>query len=242
MIKQGDLNSNADAGARKMLVGEILTRLDQSWTPHAWRPRKKPVDELVGTILSQNTSDTNTSRAFNALKAAFADWHAVAEANPDEVISAIRSGGLAQQKGPRIQNALRQVLTPGDPDPNKTLNAKLADMSPDDAMKWLTGFPGIGPKTAACVLLFSVGHPVVPVDTHVHRVSKRIGLIGPRTSADRAHMELIDIVPDHDSYRFHMHLIHHGRRTCRSRSPKCDGCDLVDICDYGRANAQQNAD
>jgi endonuclease III len=225
-------NSRTNATARSALVAEILNRLDQTWTPSPWDPSHRPVDELVGTILSQNTSDVNTARAFTSLKSAFPDWHSVAIADTSDVIESIRSGGLAQQKGPRIQQVLKQILQPDDPDPDTTLYETLAGMEPKSAMEWLTNFPGVGPKTAACVLMFAVGKPVVPVDTHVHRVSRRIGLIAPKASADQAHVELIDIVEPEDSHRFHMHLIHHGRAICQARTPRCGECSLTDICDH----------
>lgn len=234
MTEQQKLNSVADASSLRSLVAEILLLLDQEWQPSEWNPSKQPVDELVGTILSQNTSDTNTHRAFTSLKSAYPDWQSVIQANTGDVIETIRSGGLANQKAPRIQAVLREVVDEGDSDPNATLLARLERMSPSEAMNWLSSFNGIGPKTAACVLLFGVGQPVVPVDTHVHRVARRIGLIGPRVSAERAHEDLLDIVPDEDSYRFHMHLIHHGRRTCRSRVPSCNTCVLSGVCDYRR--------
>lgn len=226
------LNSRADLTARRALVTEILSRLDQLWRPSQWTPSNKPVDELVGTILSQNTSDVNTGRAFNSLRNAFTDWHSVASADTRDVVEAIRSGGLAQQKAPRIQEVLKQIIQSDDTDPNATLMDQLERMDPAEAMDWLTSFPGIGPKTAACVLMFAVGQPVVPVDTHVHRVSQRVGLISPKASADRAHVELIDIVEPEECYRFHMHLINHGRTICRARNPRCDDCTLADICDY----------
>lgn len=235
MTETYKLNSRSNITMRRSLVTEIISRLDTSWTPSRWTPSQKPVDELVGTILSQNTSDVNTARAFDSLRQAFPDWKSVAAADTADVINSIRSGGLARQKAPRIQEALKQVMQSDDTDPNTTLNAKLEQMDPDLAMDWLTSIPGIGPKTAACVLLFAVGKPVVPVDTHVHRVSRRIGLISPEASADRAHIELLGIVAPEECYRFHMHFINHGRTICRARNPKCGECTLADICDHNRS-------
>lgn len=218
--------------AKRQLLPELLARLDRSWTVPDWVPSERPVDELVATILSQNTSDTNTHRAFTALRDAFSTWADVVNAPVQDVETAIRPGGLARQKAPRIQQALDQILTPDDPDPNQTLLRQLQEMQADQAMSWLTGMRGVGPKTAACVLLFAAGKSVVPVDTHVYRVSQRIGLIDSGVDANRAHDELLGIVPPAESFRFHMHLIHHGRAICKARTPRCHHCMLTDLCQY----------
>jgi endonuclease III len=232
MNEQTRTDGELTANAQRELVSEILARLDTVYTPSDWEPSGKPVDELVGTILSQNTSDTNTHRAFASLKQKFQAWQDVVEGPVEEVVDAIRSGGLAQQKAPRIQKALSEVLSADEDDPNDALFWKLKSTDSEEAMLWLTSMQGIGPKTAACVLLFAVGKPVVPVDTHVFRVSKRLGLISSRSDANRAHGELLDIVPPDDSYRFHIHLIHHGRTICKSRKPRCTDCVLEDVCLY----------
>ncbi len=235
MSSQPVQQSDVAIHTNRRRVEDILNRLDREWSPEPWTPDRKPVDTLVATILSQNTSDVNTERAFAALRERFPDWSEVASADPEEVIDAIRPGGLAAQKGPRIQNVLIEILSPGDEAPNDTLLERLDAMSEDEAMDWLTSFSGVGPKTAACVLLFAVGKPVVPVDTHVYRVSRRIGLIGPKVDADRSHRVLVELVPPRDSYRFHVHLIHHGRTVCTARNPKCGRCILNDLCDYASA-------
>lgn len=227
--------------AKRLLVPVILERMDTCWTPSDWVPSGKPADELVATILSQNTSDTNTERAFASLRKTFPRWIDVIEAPVEEVVDSIRAGGLAQQKAPRIQQALRQLVKSEDDDPNESLLRKLRHMSSDEAMEWLTGMPGVGPKTAACVLLFAAGKPVIPVDTHVFRVSKRIGLIDSSVDANRAHSELQHIVPPEESYRFHMHLIHHGRNVCKARNPRCRDCIILDLCDYGIRSESDDA-
>jgi endonuclease III len=232
MNEQTRTDGELTANAKRELVSEILARLDTLFTPADWEPSGKPVDELVGTILSQNTSDTNTHRAFASLKQKFPNWQDVVEAPVQEVVEAIRAGGLAEQKAPRIQRALSEVLSGGEADPNDALLWRLKSTDSEEAMHWLTSMQGVGPKTAACVLLFAVGKPVVPVDTHVFRVSKRLGLIPSRSNADRAHDELLGIVQPDDSYRFHVHLIHHGRTICKSRKPRCAECVLEDICLY----------
>jgi endonuclease III len=219
-------------------VPEMLERLDSVWMTGPWNPTGKPVDELVGTILSQNTSDANTHRAFTSLRSRFPHWNDVINASTDDLTDAIRSGGLSKQKAPRIQKVLAQMIDPSDEDANVTLLEQLRSMSPDNAMHWLTSFNGVGPKTAACVLMFAVGIPVVPVDTHVFRVSTRLGLIGRKTDANRAHDELVTFVPPADAYRFHVHFINHGRTVCRARVPQCTECVLNDLCQYW---AQQQA-
>jgi endonuclease III len=235
MTKNTTTNTERNTAEKQDLVLEILRRLDTVRTINSPKPSRKPVDELVATILSQNTSDSNTSRAFASLKDRFPTWTEVIDAPVDDVVEAIRSGGLAQQKAPRIQKALQQIIDRKAKDPNDALMRQLEPLTSDTSLEWLTSFNGVGPKTAACVLLFAVGKPVVPVDTHVHRVSKRIGLIGQRTNAEKAHHELLASVSPDDAYPFHMHLIRHGRTTCKARSPRCSDCILLDICDYGRS-------
>ncbi len=207
-------------------VSRILDALESCYgTPHRSVPAT-PIDELVLTILSQHTSDSNTERAFRSLRSRFPTWEWVIDARTSDVADAIRSGGLANLKAPRIQQALRDVY--------KRVGsfdlAFLADRSVEEARDWLTSLHGVGPKTASCVLLFSLDVPALPVDTHVHRVSLRLGLIPPRTSADRAHGLLEALVPDERTYDAHMLLIHHGRETCVARRPRCSACVLVQWC------------
>ena len=222
-------------------MAAVLQRLESEYSVDNWTPSHAPVDTLIETILSQNTSDVNTERAFGALRERFRDWNEVVSADTEDVIEAIRPGGLAAQKAPRIQKVLAEILPDNGADPNEALQYRLVAMTTADAMNWLTSFPGVGPKTAACVLLFAVGKPVVPVDTHVYRVSARIGLIGPDVDADRAHQALLELVPPDDSYRFHVHLIRHGRAICRARNPECDQCILNDLCDYARLNGKSDS-
>ena len=190
------------------------------------RPHGDAVAELVLTVLSQNTSDRNSGRAFIQLMRRYPGWAAVADAPADELIETIRGGGLAQQKGPRIQRILEAVRARA-PDWNL---AFLAEEPLEEARAWLRGLPGVGPKTAACVLLFALGRPALPVDTHVERVAKRLGLVPPGTTAERAHERLEALVPPERYYRFHMLLIKHGRRTCAARAPRCGECPLAAAC------------
>ena len=210
---------------------EVHRRLLQTYGEPTWRPHHDPISELVSTILSQNTNDANRDVAFNRLRAQLPTWEQVRDADVDEVIEAIRPAGLANQKGPRIQNALR-IIT--DERGELTLGF-LADWPTDEAKAWLTAIKGVGPKTAAIVLLFSLGRPAFPVDTHIHRVSKRVGLIGPRVSRETAHDELEALVNPEDYYAFHLNVISHGRQVCTSRKPRCEDCTLQDLCDYYEA-------
>jgi endonuclease-3 len=188
--------------------------------------RLPPLDELVLTILSQNTSDTNTERSFAALRARYPEWREVMAAPLPDLVEVLRGGGLANQKAPRIQQVLRQLAA----EPHGFDLRWLADLPADEAEAWLIALPGVGRKTAACVLLFSLEVPVMPVDTHVHRIAQRLGLIGERVSADAAHAVLTAITPPRLMLDAHLLLIQHGRRTCRARNPLCAVCPLQAVC------------
>jgi endonuclease-3 len=193
-----------------------------------WRQHLPPVDELVSTILSQSTSDSNRDKGFDALKTRFASWADVRDADAAEVIAAIRPAGLANQKGPRIQRALRAITD----DAGRITLDHLATLPLDDAKAWLTAIEGVGPKTAAIILLFAFGRPAFPVDTHVHRVTGRLGLIPPRMTAEKAHPYLESVVPEADYYAFHLQVIQHGREICDAQRPRCGVCVLRTSCDY----------
>jgi endonuclease III len=193
-----------------------------------WRQHLPPVDELVSTILSQSTSDLNRDKGYDALKARYATWEQCRDASLTEIINTIRPAGLANQKGPRIQDALHTIT--GE-DGLISLD-HLADMPIEEAKVWLTQINGIGPKTAAIILLFAFGKPAFPVDTHVHRVTGRLGLIPPKMSAEKAHEYLEEIVPPEDFYPFHLQVIWHGRQVCHARGPKCGVCVLQQDCNY----------
>lgn len=200
----------------------------------SWRQHLPPVDELVSTILSQNTNDKNRDLAFHRLQERFGSgaWEAVRDSELNEVVDAIRPAGLAEQKAPRIQNVLR-ILT--EQQGEVTLRF-LADMPLDEAREWLKSLPGVGPKTSAIVLLFAFGRPAFPVDTHVHRVTGRLGLIPSGMTAEKAHTELERVVPAHHYYALHLNLIRHGREVCRARNPSCESCGLQDVCSYYQAS------
>jgi endonuclease-3 len=213
---------------RRRQYAQVAEILEDVYGYPTWRPHLSPVDELVSTILSQNTNDTNRDRAFDSLTRRYPSWDAVRDAPAADVIEAIRSAGLSNQKGPRIQAALRYITeTQGD----ITLDF-LADMDVPQAKAWLTGIKGIGPKTAAIILLFAFGKPAFPVDTHVHRVTQRLGLIGPQTSAEQAHEELEKIIPPEQFLAAHLNIIRHGREVCHARHPNCEECPLTAYCEY----------
>ena len=210
----------------------VADALDLTYGPRPWRRHLPPVDELVATILSQHTSDVNTDRAFASLRASFPTWQHVIDAPVSDVENAIRSGGLAKQKAPRIQAVLAAVKAQYG---GFELDS-LATLPVRDARGVLTALRGVGPKTASCVLLFSLGLPALPVDTHVHRVTRRLGLIDHQMSAEAAHEALeTQLAGDRDRvYAFHMHLIYHGRTICTARRPYCERCTLTGLCDFAR--------
>lgn len=193
-----------------------------------WSPRRDPVEELVVTILAQHTSDLNADRALTELRRRMPTWAQV-EASPlDDLERAIATGGLARQKAPRIQAALRTIRQErGEYD-----LGFLAAVPPLAARDWLTRIPGIGKKTASVVLLFCFGLPLMPVDTHVHRVTRRIGMVPPRATAEEAHERLMADLPPDAIYEAHVNLITHGRRTCHARRPACFRCAVAARCRY----------
>jgi endonuclease-3 len=188
------------------------------------------LDELVLTVLSQNTSDLNCGRAYRAMRDRYPSWRQVLEADPGELVEVLRPGGLANQKAPRIQAILAELAA----SPHGLDLEWLAGLETDRAMAFLTALPGVGAKTASCVLLFSLGMPVMPVDTHIHRIALRLRLIGPRVSADAAHPLLTAMAPPARMLEAHLLLIEHGRRTCKARRPLCEQCVLLDLCPTGQ--------
>ncbi len=213
-----------------VLAFTVHTRLLEFYGQPTWRNPLPPVDELVSTILSQNTNDTNRDRAFDALRARFPTWEAVRDARPDSVIEAIRPAGLANHKGPRIQQVLREITAE-----RGALDLSFLSKLPlQEARAWLMKFKGVGPKTAAIVLLFSLGRPAFPVDTHIYRVTGRIGLRPERMSVEEAHAHLERLFPPEAYYAAHLNIIRLGREICAARQPRCPVCPLRDICLYGR--------
>jgi len=189
-------------------------------------PLKDPLDELIQTILSQNTTDQNSQRAFLKLKENFSTWEDVLKGRTEAIARAIHSGGLAEIKSQRIQKVLRTIR-----EREGRLSLKrVCSMPVNEALVYLTDLEGVGIKTACCVLLFACGKPVMPVDTHVYRVSQRLGWIAGSVSIEKAHEELHKIIPNGERYAMHVLLIRHGRQTCHALRPACDRCALSKYC------------
>ncbi len=205
----------------------IRDRLREMYGIPLEEPHGDPVGELVKTVLSQHTNDRNRDVAFARLRERYPDWNEVREAPVDELEEAIRPGGLAKQKAPRIQAILEQLGDPPDLDWTKTA-------PPAESMAYLDSLPGVGRKTAACVLMFSWGIPEIPVDVHVHRVGGRLGFFAAKASFERAHDEMQAVVDPADAFELHMNLIRHGREVCRPK-PRCGECELRLMCPWYRA-------
>jgi endonuclease III len=223
----------ASARPTRARARRIRDRLREVYGEQVLRPHRDPVHELVLTVLSQHTNDRNRDTAYTRLRERFPSWDAVANAPEEEVADAIRPGGLANVKAPRIQAILRELadddLTWVETAPLKEARARLMEL------------PGVGRKTAACVLLFAFGRPDVPVDTHVDRVGKRLGLFRPQASFEEEHDEMLRLVDPDDAYDLHMNLIRHGRLVCKARAPRCPECPLLRMCPYGRGRAAAGA-
>ena len=214
-------------------VNKIRNQLLEAFGKPEWRDPLPPVDELVNTILSQNTNDLNRDAAFENLKAKFPDWESVMEAEEQELVEIIRIAGLGNQKCPRMQAALWDIVehTGG-----KISLDFLKELPLSDARKWLLEIKGVGPKTAAIVLLFSMGIPAFPVDTHIYRVTGRIGLRPGKLSVEQTHEYLEERIPDEYYYDLHLNLIRLGREVCGARKWHCYRCPLVDLCGFDRKN------
>ena len=207
---------------------KIHEKLLEAFGNPTWRNPLPPIDELVSTILSQNTNDTNRDRAFNALRAKFPTWESVRDAKTKDVVNAIRLAGLAHQKGPRIQKVLKEIT-------KERGNLDLwflKDLPLEEARAWLMKFNGVGPKTAAIVLCFSLNRPAFPVDTHIYRVTGRIGLRPEKMTVEQAHQHLEKLFPLETYYAAHLNLIRLGREVCHARKPDCLKCPIIKLCDY----------
>jgi endonuclease-3 len=209
-----------------VVIKEVIKLLEQEYGPCRWQPNRDPIDVLIGTILSQNTSDANSGRAFASLKANFDSWEAVASAPTEQIAWAIKCGGLSQIKAVRIKQVLQQIEREQG---HITLDS-LKSKTMTEAEDYLMRLPGVGHKTASCVVLFSLGKPSLPVDTHIFRVAKRLGLIESKVTIEKAPGLLRQQIPPSKVYQFHVHMIEHGRRVCRARQPRCHKCILSCIC------------
>lgn len=216
-------------GPRPLSVAAICRRLEKVYGPVRLRTRLPVLDGLIATILSQNTSDTNSHAAFEELRRRFPDWESVRRAPVTKIAKAIQRAGLSNQKAPRIKAILEEIYRE-----RGRLSLEFLCATPTrKAIDYLGRFHGVGRKTVACVLLFSCRKPVLPVDTHVHRVSQRLGLIGPEVDADKAHDELAKRVSAERVLDFHIQLIRHGRTACAAGRPNCADCVLLDRCPEG---------
>lgn len=212
----------------RRLARRVHAALITAFGSPTWGTPLPPIHELISTILSQNTNDINRDRAFTSLRAHFSSWEAVRDAPTEEVIDAIRVSGLANQKGPRIQNVLKQITAE-----RGSLDLSfLKELPLEEARAWLTRFHGVGPKTAAIVLQFSLGRPAFPVDTHIYRVTGRIGLRPLRMNVERAHVHLEKLFPPETYYPAHLNLIRLGRQLCHPRKPDCPHCPVRKLCAY----------
>jgi len=217
------LNSASKNPRERVTASAVMEQLSDEYGPIEWEPRYDPASELVSTILSQHTSDINSERAFKNLMKTFGSLEAIAEADVLDIEKAIRSAGLFRIKASRIKIVLNQVLS----EVGSFDLSFLREMSLDEAKLWLKRLDGVGPKTAAIILCFSLGMPAMPVDTHIFRVSKRLGLIGQKVNADRAHDILEPMIASEDVFAFHLYLISHGRRVCKALRPRCESCVLA---------------
>lgn len=211
---------------------EVYQRLGEAYGIRPWYRRREPLHELISTILSHKTNGANEEKAFDQLWARFGSWEAIADAPAEAITEAIAPANYPEVKAPRIKAVLQRIIAE-----RGAANIDFLGSLPiNEAMAWLTALPGVGPKTATLVLLFCFHQPVLPVDTHLHRVSGRIGLIGPRASADQAHDLLLAMLP-HDAtllWNFHHNMLKHGQRICVWNTPRCSSCVLREVCEYGR--------
>ncbi|NHJ84850.1 MAG: endonuclease III [Asgard group archaeon] len=209
------------------IVATIIARLNVYYGEKKWARWREPVGELVRTILSQNTTDKNSLKAYADLIERYKTWDELVLANEEEIADVIRSGGLANTKAKKIKKCLLDI---------KQKHGKidlefLADYSLEDAEEFLISYDGVGPKTAACVLIFSFNFPIMPVDTHIHRISNRLGIVNTKTR-EKTQVAMKKLVPKRDMYSFHINLIEHGREMCKAQKPLCSKCFLTDLCEY----------
>jgi len=217
-----------DTRSKTLQVHEILL---EEYGHRTWKKRLAPLDELIFTILSQNTSDVNRDRAQRQLKETFSTWEEVLAAPEAKIVETIEIAGLGNIRAARIKAVLARIAQ----ERGELRLDFLAKMEMEEAMAWLEALPGVGPKTAACVLLFSLGQPVLPVDTHIHRVAMRVGLLEEKTSREKAHQVLAGLVPPEAVYDFHLNMIAHGRQVCQARRPRHERCVLAHLCCYFQA-------
>ncbi|HVG31995.1 MAG TPA: hypothetical protein VM911_02910 [Pyrinomonadaceae bacterium] len=229
--KAATLESEAEAASSEKPLHYIIQNLERAYGVPENRRASDPLDMLVKIVLSQATSDTNSHRTFAALKKRFPTWEQALRARESTIADVIRSGGLANQKAAVIKSILRQIKHE-----HGTLDLSfLHELSAEEATTYLSEFRGIGPKTVACTLLFACRKEVFPLDTHIFRILRRVGLIPQKSTDLRAHELMNRLVPEGKFYSFHVNLIRHGRALCRPREPLCERCPIVEYCDYGQS-------
>ncbi len=232
--QQSEALPPVDTEALRAKAWAMYERLLERYGHQPHVPRREPMHELISTILSHRTTGRNEDSSYRKMRERWPTWEAVIDAPVDELAEAIAESNYAEQNAPRIQAVLRRIR-----DERGVLSIDfLRDMPLPEAMAWLTSLPGVGPKTASLVLLFCFARPVLPVDTHVHRVSQRVGLIGPKVDPTGAHPLLQALLPDDAQilYNFHIDTLRHGQQLCVWGTPRCERCPLTDICDYYRTN------
>jgi endonuclease-3 len=213
----------------------IVALLQGAYGPRPLKCWGDGVSVLVDTILSQNTSAANSDAGYRQLRRRFRSWNQVAQAPVDEVERCIRVSGLSNLKAPRIQSILRRIKS----ERGKIDLQFLKELSDEAACAYLRAFPGVGPKTACCTLLFAFGKALFPVDTHIHRIARRLGLVPPKATAEQTQDLLTPRIDPKDRYETHVLLIEHGRKTCRAINPRCGECVLLKVCPYGRQRTLQ---
>lgn len=213
-----------------MHIRQLEKKLEKAYGKRQWQAHGSALDVLISTILSQNTSDSNSSRAFDSLKSSFVEWNQVAKAGVSKIEKSIKSGGLAKIKAKYIKQALRRIFD----DFGEYSLEKLENMPIEKSLEYLTSISGVGEKTAACVLLFALGERIMPVDTHVHRVTRRLGLVPGNADRGKSFQFWFGKKPIVDYYSFHLNLVKHGRVTCLARKPRCMHCVLNKQCAYFR--------
>jgi endonuclease-3 len=221
-----DIDRWAGENANSRRVRALHRRLNEEYGPFEPFPHKDGFSQLIVTVLSQNTSDVNRDRAYENLKKKFPTWDDLSKASAKRIESAIRVGGLAHNKSLAIKKIVKEIKKKY----GKYTLDPVAELPMDEALDELTSLPSVGVKTAACILLFTYDRPAIPVDTHVHRLSIRLGLVKPKATAEQTFRVLMEITPDELKYPFHVFLIKHGRKVCRSRKPLCGECVLSDLC------------
>ena len=235
-MRNPSITTKAETPKDPETITAIVRHLENRYGVAQWTAGTDPVDELVGCILSQHTSDINSGRAFRELKAAFPEWQQVVDVPAEQLAKVIWRGGLSNMKAPRIQAVLRRLKQDHG---EYTLDALYA-MTDAEARAYLMALPGVGPKTAAIVLCFAMGRNVMPVDTHIFRVSWRLGLIEKKIGEARAHDALQAMVPADLTYRYHVAIITHGRQVCRAISPKCSECLVSEFCGWYASEYRKN--